>query len=163
MTIDEPFLPATSYAQISIPGVPYSALRFPLGINAEEMDQWAQWAVAAAQIISSRFTEAFPPPPLRDYSPDIAVMAAASAAQQRPAPRPAARAAAPRAGSGLYCPEHTNVEAVPSKKEYARFEEDEYGNQVQANYFCPGEQNGTGKNHQLWRRQLVAPADDLPF
>ena len=129
----------------SIPDLPYSQL------TIEEGDDIGN-AMLFALEVRALFLDSFPsdgvpvrqqpaaPPPSRPSAPVNA-------------PPPSASPVA--AGTGAYCPEHPGVEVIPSKALYARFEEDEFGNQVQANFFCPGSANGTGKNHNLWRRQLV--------
>jgi hypothetical protein len=144
----EAFPAPETYFQVGIPGVPYSAIRAPLGTNVDEMNQWAEWVAACAQIISARFAEAFPAQPQDVPIRQVSV---------RPAGSPTTPMRKPEivASTGAFCPEHPGVEVVPSKAQYARFEEDENGQQVQANFFCPGKENGTGKNHNLWRRQLV--------
>jgi hypothetical protein len=159
------------YLQFGIPGVAYSAVRLPLVEDLLEQDEWIARAINAAQLLANAYHEAFAESP--QSAPE-----AAPRTQPRPAPQPAqptngaaqrarvapGRAPAAVAGTGAYCPEHPNVEVIPSKQQYARYEEDEFGNQVQANFFCPGAENGTGKNHNLWRRQLVWPEPDaLPF
>lgn len=155
-----------AYLQFGVPGLPYSAVRIPLVEDLEEQDAWVARAMNAAQLLANAYYEAFGG---AEPSPEPAQRPAF-----RPVPKPAAQTngvaqraqqAAPRrapaatavAGTGAYCPEHPNVEVIPSKQQYARWEEDEFGNQVQANFFCPGSENGTGKNHNLWRRQLVWP------
>ncbi len=61
MTSDaEPFPAPVTYFQVGIPGVPYSAIRAPLGVNADEMQQWAAWVAECARIVRDAFVEAFP-------------------------------------------------------------------------------------------------------
>lgn len=56
----EPFPAPITYVQVGIPGVPYSAIRIPLGNNAEDMQGWADWAAAAAIQVRDAMHLAFP-------------------------------------------------------------------------------------------------------
>jgi len=142
------------YFQVGIPGVPYSAIRAPLGSSEDSMREWADWVATCAEIIADAYAERFPSQPQDRPSP--AQRGTSPEAVSRP-PQTNGRAPVTPVvkGSGAFCPKHPNVEAIPSKQLYAKYEEDEFGNQVQANYFCPGKENGTGQNHNLWRRELV--------
>ena len=167
-----------AYLQFGIPGVAYSAVRVPLVEDLLAQDDWIARAINAAQLLASAYREAFQEAPQGapepgQWSPPPGYVGPSTGGRPTPAPRqqtqrtngtaqraPAGKAPAAVTGTGAYCPEHTNVEVIPSKAQYARFEEDENGNEVQANFFCPGSENGTGKNHNLWRRQLVWPEPD---
>ena len=59
-----------------------------------------------------------------------------------------------------FCPDHPRSKALPSIAKYQEIEFDEEGNEKYSKYFCSGKDNGTGKNHSLWRRQVI-PAE--PF
>jgi hypothetical protein len=163
MDYGEISLSAVPYLQFGIPGLPYSAVRIPLVEDLAEMDDWVARAMNAAQLLANAYREAFEeapqPAPRPQPRPAPQQPQRTNGAPQRARVAPS-KAPAAVAGSGAYCPEHPNVEAIPSKGIYAKFEEDEFGNEVQANYFCPGAENGTGKNHTLWRRQLVWPEPD---
>jgi hypothetical protein len=153
-----------AYLQFGVPGLPYSAVHIPLVEDLDEQDAWVARAMNAALLLVNTYRETFgtesAPEPAPRPQPRPAPQQAQrtnGTAQQAPRTAPAAPAVK---GVGAYCPEHPGVEVIPSKQQYARFEEDEFGNQVQANFFCPGSENGTGKNHNLWRRQLVWPEPD---
>ena len=75
------------------------------------------------------------------------------AASQRRSQRPA------RKGTGLFCEDHPRVEVIETKKEWQEFDDD--GNPDK--FFCPGKENGTGENHQIFRRQTLARATSVPL
>lgn len=155
--------PEAGYVQFQIPGMPYSVVRVPLVWNIEEFNVLAAQAMESAKIVKEAYDEAFPER-ITYTGP-----AETPQAQQRPAFRSAPQQQAPRAQSdGLdpnliitgFCPDHPRSKALPSIAKYQEIEFDEEGNEKYSKYFCSGKDNGTGKNHSLWRRQVI-PAE--PF
>ena len=64
-------------------------------------------------------------------------------------------APATRQHTSLYCAEH-NVELVLSAAKYQTYDEGPNGERVPAKFFCPGDRNGTGANHTVYRSRAVA-------
>ena len=168
-----------NYLQFGIPGPPYWAVRIPLVEDLEEQDVIVARAMNAAQLLANAYYQAFGGEPSPEPAPRP---------QQRPAPQPAQRtngaaqrapqrqAAPPRRAAGAptldpqliiqgFCPSHPSVAALPSLPKYQEVEMGEDGYERYAKYFCPGKENGTGQNHQLFARQLVGAQepDDTPF
>jgi hypothetical protein len=54
-----------------------------------------------------------------------------------------------QAGTGLFCPQHRKVELVETKKEWQEYTDEGLPDK----FFCPGRENGTGENHQVYRRE----------
>lgn len=155
--------PEAGYVSFQIPGMPYSVVRLPLVWSIEEFNVLAAQAMESAKIVKEAYDEAFP----ERFTPvETGVAGSTPQAQQRPA-QP--RQQTPRAQSdGLdpdliitgFCPDHPRSKALPSIAKYQEIEFDEEGNEKYSKYFCSGKDNGTGKNHSLWRRQVI-PAE--PF
>ena len=60
-------------------------------------------------------------------------------------------------GSGLFCPDHTRIELIQSADQYQQWDEGPSGEKVAAKFFCPGKENGTGRNHSIWRSRALVP------
>ena len=188
MTTDEAAMPevervtfdAAAYMQFQVPGLPYSAVRIPIVEDLGEMDAWVARAMNAAQLLANAYAETFAEPvedvpqrrvptrPPIPPGPDPGTNTRRPAAPQRQA-APQRRAVAPAALDpelivAGFCPEHPGVAALPSIPRYQEVEMGEDGYERYAKYFCPGQENGTGRNHNLYARQLVSVSDDdLPF
>ena len=168
--------------QFQVPSLPFSAVRVPLVEDLEEQDAWVARAMNAAQLLAVAYRDAFEetpqgppepaprpqfrPAPQQSQRPNGAVQRA----PQRQATAPRRAAAAPALDPELiiqgFCPDHPNVAALPSIPKYQEVEIGEDGYERYAKYFCPGKENGTGQNHNLYARQLIgvlAEPDDLPF
>lgn len=152
--------PEAGYVVFGIPDVPYSSVRLPLVWNLDEFNVLVAQAMESAKLVREAFQEAFlAPSPLRIEFSDVVPSVSPSPARAAQ-PRPAARSA--RANSDLdpdlivqgNCPEH-GVAAAPSILKYQEIEMSDEGEERYAKYFCPGQHNGTGKNHPLWARELV--------
>ena len=137
---------ASPYLQFGIPGVAYSAVRIPLVADLQEMDEWVARAMNAAQLLANAYHSAFAEP-FPESSPEVPVRQLAA--------RPNGAPPSVRAASGAFCPQHEGIEVIVSAPQYQQYDEDENGQQVPAKFYCPGTKNGTGKNHSLWRSQLV--------
>ena len=72
----------------------------------------------------------------------------------RPTAPPEQPSAEYQPGMTLYCPEHEGVKLIQTKAQWQVYDEID-GQSVPAKYFCPGEENGTGANHSLWRRDGI--------
>ena len=155
-----------SYLQFSIPGVPYSAVRIPLSLNPEEQQIVTENALAAAHAFADAFALTFAgpfqaAPEPRQQPPRQQAAPQPTTRQRAPQGRPAARQASP--GADLdpelvvhgNCPDHPDVAALPSILKYQEVEMDDEGYERYAKYFCRGAENGTGKNHSLYARQLI--------
>lgn len=159
---------ATPYLQVGIPGLPYSAVRIPIVEDLEEQSEWVARAMNAAQLLANAYHDTFPEYTSEPFSEPARSPARPAAgggprangraqAPSRQAPRPA------RAPQGLdpqlivegYCPEHDGVKARPSILKYQEIETDDEGYERYAKYWCPGQENGTGQNHNLYARQLL--------
>lgn len=137
--------PEAGYMQFAVPGVPYSAIRIPLVYDAGQQNVLIAHAIEAGKILLEAFNDEFgAADPVRQVE-----------AQQRPQ-EGQQRESQPERGlvQGL-CPQH-NVRVQPSIVKYRKYEMDDEGNEVLANYFCPGKENGTGTNHTVWRREIVS-------
>lgn len=136
--------------KFSIPDVPYSQIEF----DPEE--------IASSQVLESALKFR------ADYL--IAFPQRAQEPSQRPAQRPTGNGAprngtgGPKAHSGLFCPDHDDIELIPSKAEYQEYSYDADGNQRPDKFFCPGEANGD-KNHSVWRSRALTRevVEDLPY
>jgi hypothetical protein len=159
--------------QFGIPGLPYSAVRVPLDINFA-------WVMERLTVFAEAYGRRFPPdaaPPPQEYPPhDDAPPREDHAPQQQggaPAnpggaptkqggqqPRQERQPQGPQKPSGLFCPEHPSVQLVQSKPLYQKYDTDpETGADIPAAYFCPGQANGTGSNHSVWRRNALVAED----
>jgi hypothetical protein len=155
------------YLQFQVPSLPYSAVRIPLVEDLEEQDEWVARAMNAAQLLAKAYAETFAEPfedvperaPVRPAGNASTAMRRPVAPQRQAAP-PRRAAAAPALDPNLivegFCPDHPNVAALPSIPRYQEVEMGEDGYERYAKYFCPGKENGTGANHNLYARQLVA-------
>lgn len=146
--------------QLPLPGIPYGFIVVPLEMDAAWVSErmvammWAFWDADAGFRAQSSTEADTPPLPQEPDRPQTRPQAAqpprgadgqrGTPSQQRPAGGPQKR------GSGLWCPDHDGVELVESKAEYQTYD-DVDGQQVPAKFFCPGESNGTGSNHSVWR------------
>ena len=72
----------------------------------------------------------------------------------RPTASPEQSSAEYQPGMTLYCPEHEGTKLIQTKAQWQVYDEID-GQSVPAKYFCPGEENGTGANHSLWRRDGI--------
>lgn len=160
-----------AYLQFGVPGLPFSAVRIPLVEDLDEMDAWVARAMNAAQLLANAYHEAFaepfpesPPEPSQRPvarrpagSPTTPMNGRKAAPQRQAAPqrRAVAQALDPNLIVEGYCPDHPGVKALPSIPRYQEVEMDEEGYERYAKYFCPGQENGTGANHNLYARQLV--------
>jgi hypothetical protein len=119
----------------------------PLDGTLERDNLWVEHAMFIATLAQKLYAEAFPdaPPeaPQRPAEP-----------QQRPQGTRKANELDPELVAKGNCPEH-GVPAQPSKMDFQEVELDDEGTEWYAKYFCGGKDNGTGKNHGLYRRQLV--------
>jgi hypothetical protein len=157
-----------AYLQFQIPNLPYSAVRIPLVEDLDEQDAIVARAMNASQLLANAYHEAFAEPfeevperpaPVRPAGNPSTPMRRPAAPQRQAAP-PRRVAAAPALDPALiiegFCPDHPNVAALPSIPKYQEVEMGEDGYERYAKYFCPGKENGTGANHNLYARQLVA-------
>jgi hypothetical protein len=155
-----------AYLQFQIPSLPFSAVRVPLVEDLEEQDAWVARAMNAAQLLAHAYAETFVEPfedvPARQVRPSAPPITAPRhpAAPQRQSAPPRRAAVAPALDPSLviegFCPTHPDVAALPSLPKYQEVEMGEDGYERYAKYFCPGKENGTGQNHQLFARQLIA-------
>lgn len=151
------------YFQLQAPGVPYSVIRVSLEGHRDADKITIDYAVEMAELAATAYAQRFPEP--QQEAPQRAQgaqRASAPAPARTAAARPAARTQ--RAQSNKLdpelivegdCPEH-GCAAVPSILKYQETEFSEEGVERYAKYFCPGDKNGTGQNHPLWARELVA-------
>lgn len=77
---------------------------------------------------------------------------APSAPQAEPAP------ARPTPSGSLFCPDHPQVALVQSADKFQEWDEGPNGERIAAKFFCPGDKNGVGKNHSVWRSKAVTRA-----
>jgi hypothetical protein len=159
-----------AYLQLQIPSLPYSAVRIPLVEDLEEQDAIVARAMNAASLLAKAYAETFAEPfpespPESPQRPAAARPGGTPTNGGRPAPQrqvapPRRAAVAPTLDPALivegFCPDHPNVAALPSIPKYQEVEMGEDGYERYAKYFCPGKENGTGANHNLYARQLVA-------
>jgi len=135
-----------------VPDVPFSKIQVPLS------DEWIAEAVRIAGVLRDQYLAAFgehgaqPFPDVEHVPLGEEFAPSAPPASAPPTNRPAA---AHRPGTGLFCPDHTRVELVLSKDEYQP--KDDSGQILRDKFFCPAKENGTGKNHNVWRSQALTP------
>ncbi len=153
-----------AYLQFGIPGLAYSAVRIPLVEDLEQQDEWVARAMNAAQLLAKAYAETFAEPfedvparqvPVRPASPSSTPSRRPAASQAAPRRAAAAPALDPNLIVEGFCPDHPSVAALPSIPKYQEVEMGEDGYERYAKYFCPGAENGTGRNHNLYARQLV--------
>ena len=149
MTTDAtPFPVQEGYLQIPVPGIQYSAIRVPLDGTLERDNLWVEHAMFIATLAQKLYREAFPDVPQQEAPQRPAEP------QQRPQGTRKANELDPNLVVRGNCPEHGTA-ARPSKLEYQEIELDDEGVEHYAKYWCSGQENGTGKTHSLYRRQLV--------
>lgn len=151
-----PPFPEAGYIVFGIPDVPFSSVRLPLVWDINELNVLVAQSMEAAKLVREAYQETFPQPePQARPAHNGAMITGAQQAPQRAAPAAqSARQRAPGEVTG-FCPQHDGVRVLPSIQKFWRIEMDDEGNEVLANYFCPGNDNGTGANHTVWRREIV--------
>ena len=133
--------------QFSIPSVPYSSVKVTLLGDSQVDSEALAYALGQAAAFARDFGKAFPghedaPFTAEDEHPERG---------RRPILN---RGQAPQSRhTGAYCPEHDGVELVLSKDEFQPKDDD--GQIIRDKFFCPAKENGTGKNHNVWRSQAV--------
>lgn len=154
MTTEQPFEAKEGYLVIGVPGVPYSSVRVPISGQLDVDNVWVEHAMLIATLASKAYAEAFP----GMASPQPAPRADTGQPVARPQQAQGTRRATDLDQSLVIkgsCPTH-GIPAMPSKLEYQEIEIDaDTGAERYAKYFCPGKENGTGRNHNLYARQLV--------
>ncbi len=138
------FQPDQYYNDAFKDSVRISGLRdqFMAGAGAElEQEKVAPPPITAYTNPQGEFVNPDPPPgapPVQQQPP---------AAPQRP------QGGQQRPPSGLLCTQHHTmlVESIAKYQEYDEVD----GQQVPAKFFCPGDKNGTGANHSVWRSQAI--------
>jgi len=131
---DTPFN-ETGTIQFGVEGLPFSAVRAPLDLDPV-------WVMERASLFLAAYQDAFPPSqtPVRQVAPRQSAPAAPRGTQN---------------GTGLYCPDHEGVQLIESAAQYQTYDEGPDGEPIPAKFFCPGRENGTGKNHSVWRSKAV--------
>ena len=104
---------------------------------------------------SQTFEDGTPLPP-EDSAPQNDADLAPNERRHHEAPRQQPRAGAKR-GSGLFCPDHQRIELIQSADQYQEWDDGPNGEKVPAKFFCPGKENGTGRNHSIWRSRALVP------
>ena len=160
-TAPAPF-PEAGHVMFGIPGIPYSQVRIPLVYNIAEMNVLIAAAMETAKLLKEAYEDTFHAKELEDERAAFTGAASPPPPGQRLPQQPQRATLGTRRATDLdpnlvirgNCPEH-GCPAQPSKAEYNEIEFDEDGNERYAKYFCGGKDNGTGKNHGLFARQLV--------
>lgn len=166
--------PANGTAHIPIPSIDYAYITVPLetdaGWVAERItamrlayraaadDAQREWL--AERVEQQIGEQAGGSPPLPPEPPDLQPQRPQQAAQPPQQTRGGngnASGQRPSGGTGLWCPEHDSVQLVESLAKYQTYD-DVDGVQLPAKFFCPGKENGTGQNHQVWRSQARVTA-----
>ena len=137
-----------------VPGVQYASIHIPLrdtyvAEDGETYQHTDQEMIEQAHDVATKLYAAFPPQGATK-APERAQ--GASGGQRRAAPRQQ------REGTGLFCEDHPSVEVIETQKKWQEFDDD--GNPDK--FFCPGKENGTGENHNVFRRQTLARATSVP-
>ena len=81
----------------------------------------------------------------------VAAVTASTPAPQAASAPAQRRSGGPKKGTALFCADHPNVQVIETKAEWQEMNDEGLPDK----FFCPGKENGTGENHNVYRRQAV--------